>query len=579
MKRFLKQVFIVVLGIFISLVLLVGGIVFLLRPSKPQLTSKTVLRIALHGKVVERANDTWEQLFQANQEEVIDLSVLKEAIKQAQGDKKIKGIYLEAGMLRAGWASLEEIRETLLSFKKAGKFIVAYGENYTQKTYYLASLADDIVLHPAGIFPLQGLSQTVFFYQSLFEKLEITPQVFRVGNYKSAVEPFTRQDMSPASRHQSTVLLKTIYNHFLQQIAKDRTLKKASLEAMIDKLSVVLPQDAHRAKLVTQVGHKDGSEALVKAKLGLDEKAEIHYLSCKAYASLKKRSKTSKNQVAVLIADGAIVDGESEFGTVGAKDLVAHLQAAREDDNIKAIVLRINSPGGSALASDVLWQELMLTKAQKPVVASLSDVAASGGYYLASACDRIVAQPTTITGSIGIFGLFLDVNALLKNKLGITTDVVKLGSSADLLSNPGRPFTTHEKTVIQRIIDCGYATFLERVATGRGMDVKEVERVASGRVWSGRAAQKKNLVDDLGGLEDAISAAAQLAAIQKDYAVSYRPKPQSLYEQLFKRGRSSRSGLETLTVLQKTIPAWKSIQVLISMKGIQARLPYEMEVD
>lgn len=579
MKHFLKQIFAIVLGIFASLALLVSVVSFFLQPSKPKLTSKTVLRIALQGNVVERANDTLTQFIQGGQDEVVDLLAFKGAIKQAQKDKRIQGIYLEAGALRAGWASLEEMREALLSFKKAGKFIVAYGESYTQKTYYLASLADDIVLHPAGIFPLQGLHQTVFFYKKLLDKLEIAPEVFRVGSYKSAVEPFIRQSMSPASKHQSTVLLKTIYNHFLHQVATARTIKKASLEAMADTLAVMLPQDACQAKLVTQVAHVDGAEALIKARLGVDQKADVHYISYEKYVSLKKTRSASKNQIAVLIAEGPIVDGKGGPGTIGAKGLAADLKAAREDDTIKAVVLRINSPGGSALASDVLWQELMLTKAKKPVVASLSDVAASGGYYLASACDRIVAQPTTITGSIGIFGLFFDVNALLRNKLGITTDVVKLGSSADLLSNLGRSFTAREKAVIQRVIDKGYATFLERVATGRGLDQETVKRVASGRVWSGHAAQKQDLVDDLGGLEDAIRAASELAVMPKDYVVSYWPKSQTLYEQIFKRGRKNSNAIESLAALQATIPGWKHMQDLINMKGIQARLPYEIEID
>ncbi|MEL6358531.1 MAG: signal peptide peptidase SppA [Bacteroidota bacterium] len=535
--------------------------------------------MALQGNVVERINDSWGRLIQDDQEAAVDLLALKEAIKHAQKDKNIQGIYLEIGRLRAGWASLEEIQEALLSFKKAGKFIVAYGESYTQKTYYLASSADDIVLHPAGMFPWQGLHQTVFFYKALFDKLEITPQIFRVGSYKSAVEPFMRQDMSPASKRQSTVLLKAIYNHFLQQIATTRTLKKASLAALADTSVVMLPQDAHQAKLVTQIGHVDSAESLIKTKLDVDPEATIHYIAYDEYASLKRTSPASKNQVAVLVAEGPIVDGNGTPGTIGAKTLAADLKALRENDAVKAVVLRINSPGGSALASDVLWHELRRTKEKKPVVASLSDVAASGGYCLAAACDRIVAQPTTITGSIGIFGLFFDVDALLKNKLGITTDVAKLGNSADLLSNPGRAITVREKTIIQRIIDEGYTTFLQRVATGRGLDIKAVERVASGRVWSGMDAQAKGLVDDLGSLEDAIRAAGELAAIPKDYTISYWPKPQSLYEQLFKRGKSSTSQLETLTVLQNTFPAWKSLQLLTDMRGIQARLPYEVEIE
>ncbi|MEM9416811.1 MAG: signal peptide peptidase SppA [Bacteroidota bacterium] len=583
MKRFLKQVLVVVFGIFTSLVLLVGILLLLLppllKPSKPKLKPKTVLRIALHGSVVERDTDTFAQLIQGNQEEILDLIALKEAIKQAQADKHIRGIYLEVGALRAGWASLEEIRASLLSFKKAGKFIVAYGENYTQKTYYLASLADDIVLHPAGIFPWQGLHQTVFFFKALLDKLEIAPQVFRVGQYKSAVEPFTRQDMSSASKHQSTMLLTTIYDHFLYQVAKARTLKKASLQTMADTLAVVLPQDAYQAKLISQIGYADEAEALIKAKLAIAPEATIRYIAYDKYALLKQSPATSKNQVAVLVAEGAIVDGKGTPGMINSKDLAGHLKTLREDKAVKAVVLRINSPGGSALASDVLWQELMLTKARKPVVASLSDVAASGGYYLASACDRIVAHPTTITGSIGIFGLFFDVNALLSNKLGITTDSVKLGRSADFLSNPGRPLTSHEQAVIQRVVDKGYDTFIQRVATGRGLDQEAVAQVASGRVWSGQAAQTRGLVDDLGGLDDAIQAAAQLAAIDKNYSVSYWPKPKTLSEQILSSWRRTTSAKAVLHAWQADFPALGPIRELVNMTGVQARLPYRIEIE
>ena len=577
MQHFFKQILIVVIGILTSLALLVGILLLLLQPSKPKLADKTVLHIALCGSVVERVPDTLMQLFKGNQEKVIDLLALKGAIKHAQKDKNIQGIYLEADVLNAGWASLEEIREALLSFKKAGKFIVAYGENYTQKTYYLASLADDIVLHPAGIFLLRGLNQTVLFYKALLDKLEVVPQIFRVGQYKSAVEPFTRQDMSPASKYQITVLLKAIYNHFLHKVATARTLQKASLQEMADTLAVVLPQDACHAKLVSRVGHFDEAEALIKTKLAVDEEATINYIACEKYALLKKTSESSKNQVAVLIAEGIIVDGEGAPDTIGSKDLAANLRALREDEAVKAIVLRINSPGGSALAADVLWKELMLTKAQKPVVASMSDVAASGGYYLAAACNRILAHPTTITGSIGIFGLFFDVHALLRNKLGITTDTVKTGSSADLLNNPGRPLTPHEKAVIQRLIDKGYSTFLERVATGRSLDKEAIARVASGRVWSGQAAQKQGLIDELGGLEEAIQAAAKLAAIEKDYVVSYWPKLLTLPEQLFSSWRSDIGDRTALRTLQANFLPLKHIQELINMRGVQARLPYMIE--
>jgi protease IV len=578
-KRILKQVLIVVIGVFTSMALFVILLLLLLQPSKPSITDKTVLHIALRGRVVEHAPDTLMQLFQKEQEQVIDLLALKDTIKHAQEDSNIRGIYLEANALQAGWASLEEIRNSLLSFQKTGKFIVAYGAHYTQKTYYLASLADEIVLHPGGIFHLKGLSQTVFFYKALLDQLEVAPQVFRVGEYKSAVEPFTRQDMSQASKHQSSRLLHAIYNHFLANIAIARGLKKTSMQTMADELLVVMPRDACRAKLVSQVGHFDDAEALIKTKLALAQDASINYMPFSKYASFKKTPQSSKKQIAVLIAEGNIVDGFGTPGTIGSKDLTASLRNIRKDKSVKAVVLRINSSGGSALAADTLWKELILTKAQKPVVASMSDVVASGGYYLASACNKILAHPTTITGSIGIFGLFFDVHALLNNKLGITTDAVKTGSSADMFENLGRPLNNHEKIMMQKVVDKGYNTFLERVAAGRKMNKQAIARVAGGRVWTGQMAQEKGLVDELGGLETAIQVAAKLAAIEDEYTVFYWPKTQTLSEQVFGGWRSHVSGAMTLCALHANFPAFKHIQELIDMTGIQARLPYRIEIE
>lgn len=586
-KRFFKQVFIVVGGIFISLLLFISlGFAFFhlyrIKYSRPTITDNTVLYLELRGKVVERESNTFRQA------KTIDLMALQDAMQRAQTDKNIEGIYLRAGALQAGWASLEAIRNALLSFQKAGKFIIAYGENYTQKAYYLACLADEIVLHPEGLFHFNGLSQVVLFYKVLLDKLGIVPQIFRVGQYKSAIEPFMRQDMSQASKYQSSQVLNAIYDYFLDTITVARGLKKASMKAMADALSVVLPYDAWREKLITQIGHFDDVEALIKTKLSVAQDAHINYVSIDKYASYYKTSKTSEKEIAVLMVEGEMVDGVGASGTIGSTDLALSLRTIREDDSIKAVVLRINSPGGSALAADVVWKELMLTKAQKPVVASMSDVAASGGYYLASACDYIFAHPTTITGSIGIFGLYFDVHALLKNKLGITTDTVKTGSSADLLQNSGRPLSSYEKQVIQKVVDKGYNTFLERVATGRQVDKATIECVASGRVWTGQQALKNGLVDALGNLDTAINEAVKLSTIQDQdkYTVSFWPKlkffwskPSTIVTQALDSLAVHSSDAKNWRALQANFPILKHSHELASMTGIQARLPYVFAIE
>ncbi len=578
MIRLFKQVFVTVVGIFIALAILLNVFLLSLQPAKPKITHKSVLQIVLQGGIVERAPSAPSYLT-GGQEETIDLERLKEAIKHAQGDTHIQAIYLEAGALRAGWAQLKEIREALLAFKKAGKFIISYGTYYTQKAYYLASLADDIVLNPEGKFFFQGLSQTVFFYKSMLEKLEVEPQIFRVGKYKSAVEPFTCQEMSEASRHQSTVLLNALYDHFLDAVATTRKLTQASLRKMADALAVVMPEDAYKAQLVSQVGYFSDAETLVKTRLGLAESSSVNYIPFDKYALLIKLPKASQQQIAVLTAEGVIVDGKGISNNVGAQTFAENIRKLKEDRSIKAVVLRINSPGGSALAAEVLWKELTLLKEKKPLIASMSDVAASGGYYLATACEPILAHPTTITGSIGIFGLFFDANALLRNKLGITTDVVKTTNSADLFSNPGRPLSRYEKEVIQKYIDKGYATFLERVALGRKLDGQAVVQVASGRVWPGNLAQEKGLVDELGGLEEAIKVAAKLANLGDKYAVTYWPKSKNFLEQILSEWGSSIRGEAARHALHKTFPAFQHIQTLATMIGIQARLPYVIEIE
>ena len=572
MRKVLHQILVTVAAIFIAAVIFTNMLIWLIQPSQPKITKKTVLRIALDGKVVEYLPSDPLSMLARRPEGRINLLLLKKAILHAQEDARIQGICLEARALRAGWAQLEEIRQALQAFQQAGKFIVAYGDYYTQKAYYLASLADDIVLNPEGEFFLQGLGSTVFFYKSMMEKLDIKPEIFRVGRYKSAVEPYMRQDMSAESKYQSTVLLTKLYDHFLDTVAKARQCTPTALRQMADDLSAAMPDAACQYQLISQVGYLPDAESLIRNKLDLKEEESINYVSFEDYATTLNAPRASKKQVAVLVAEGVIVD-RGEEDNITAKAFVEHIRAIKEDDNIKAVVLRINSPGGSALASSILWKELNLLKEKKPVVASLSAVAASGGYQMAIACNRIFAHPTTLTGSIGIFGLFFDANALLRNTLGITTDVAKTSPSADLFVNPGRPLSTHERNVIQKFIDSGYASFLEKVAQGRNLDLQAVEQVASGRVWPGQLAQEHGLIDELGGLQEAICEAATLASLKDDYTVNYWPKEKSLFEIIFNSWSVAREDVMWST-LQKKLPALKHLRELVDLQGVQARMPY-----
>jgi protease-4 len=589
MKRFFKQVFITALGFLLSVVLLVGiilGIIlFKTKPTTPKVHSNSILRIALHGTVAEHSPKSPLQAVLMGNKDLIDLVVLKKAIQAAQKDPHIQGIYLEVGNLVAGWASLEEIRTALQTFKETGKFIIAYGEHYNHKTYYLSSLADEIVLHPAGDFFFAGLNLTILFYKQLLDKLQINPEIFRVGGYKSAVEPFTSVSMSEASKQQSTILLHTIYDHMLHKIALARDLTVAGLKAIANDVSVLHPQGVYKTSLITQIGHLDDAEALINHKLGLEAGVSINYVNFDKYPAEERVAQSPKTQIAVVVASGLMIDGPEIANSINTKNFVENLRKLRKDPTVKAIVLRINSPGGSALASDTMWKELMLTKAVKPIVASMADVAASGGYYLATACHHIVAHPTTITGSIGVFSYYFNVDGFLKNKLGITRDGVKTGPSADLFSVP-RALTAQEKTALQKYIEQSYDAFLEKVATGRQMDQAAVTRIAGGRVWPGALAKEHGLVDELGGLEEAIEKAAGLAGLKEDYSLSYWPKSKTWFEELLSEWKGTQNN-KLVNLLEKLISSGsaanyfdlKNLQELGSLKGIQMRLPYRLEID
>lgn len=584
MRDFFRQTLIfaasMLLALFLVVIVLSMGISALQKAEQPKITANSVLRIVLEGDVKEHnPHRNIPLLLQQNASPTIALNTLKEAIKAAKGDARIRGILLEAKELSVGWASLQEIREALLDFKQAGKFVIACGDSYSLKTYYLAALSDEIFLHPEGIFRFNGMSKTVMFYQSLLEKLSIKPQILRVGKYKSFTEPFTRQDMSPANRKQCTALIENIYEHILQHIGEGRKLAPAVLRKGADDLSVAIPANACKMGLVSRLGYYSDVEKEINTRLGTPLDAAIHHIDFARYASLQKPHRARQDKIAVIVAEGHIQHGKGQHGTISSAPFVKLLRAAREDKTIKGVVLRINSPGGSALASDILWQEIKRLREEKPVVASMADVAASGGYYMAAACNHITAQHNTVTGSIGVWGLFFDTHALL-SRIGITTDVVKTNVSADLFINPGRPTSPREKRALKKVIEKIYDTFLDRVAEGRNMEKDAVEHIAAGRVWSGKQAQGRGLVDTLGGLNDAIATAAKLAKLEGEYAVIYRPKTKSLWEFLFEDELSEAAARRAcIQSLQEEYPILRYYQELSTMQGIQARLPYTFSME
>ena len=519
----------------------------------------------------------------------IGLVGLKEVIGRAKDDDDIKGILLNLELVQGGMASLEEVRDALLDFKKAGKFIVAYHEITSEKSYYLSSVANEIYLHPQGTLEFNGLSSEVMFYKRLFDKAGIEPYIFRVGSFKSAVEPFFRENFSDSARYQTVSYLNSLNDHMLGQVAASRQIAAPRLKVISDSMLVHNANDALRLKLVTKLGYYDEVQDYLRRKLNVkaDEKPSVVSLSDYQDADKadEKEGKTSGNRIAVIYAEGDIVTGKGSDDNIGSDKFAEAIRKARLDDKVKAVVLRINSPGGSSLASDIIYREVVLTKKVKPIIASMSDVAASGGYYIAMACDTIVAHPNTITGSIGVFGVLPNIQPLLADKLGITVDRVSTGKFSDLPTIT-RALSPYEKQQMQLEVNDIYADFTSKAAAGRHMPVERLRRIASGRVWSGSEGKKIGLVDVLGSYEDALKIAASRAHLKADdYQVQRLPRQKSAVEKFFSRftgdDEDEQAAAEARLLQAKLgplYPAVRQYQQLMQMRGVQARLPYELEI-
>lgn len=585
MRGFLKSVLATMVGIFlfwfIGFIFLMIIVTALSTEEKVIISNNSFLHLRLDRPITEReVEDPFADVLGGFGGEVgtIGLLEIKSAIKNAKTDSKISGIYLEPGFAMGGFASLKEIRDALLDFKTSGKPIITYSEYYTEGAYYLASVADEIHLNPLGVVELNGLSSEVVFLKGMFDKLEIEPQIFRVGEFKSAVEPFFRKDMSPESRLQITSFLNSIYDTYLTEVSESLNLEKAQLEAISDQMKVRSAQDALDNKLVSALSYQDQVELSLKQSIN---DSTSHKTKLVSYSKYRKTffedNLSSKDRIAVIVANGEITGGEGDNNIIGSETIAEEIRKARLDGKIKAVVLRINSPGGGLIASDVIWREVVLCRAVKPVIASMSDVAASGGYYIAMAADTIVAQPNTITGSIGIFGLMFNAKGFLNNKLGITTETVKTGELSDIMTFT-RPLNDAEKAIIQAQVESGYESFTSKAALGRNMHIDTLKSYASGRVWSGTEAKDRGLVDVLGGLDDAISIAAEKAGIGSDYSVRYYPKQKTVLEQLLKDMGAEARIQFVKWELGEYYPVWKETEKIKGMTGIQARLPFEFDI-
>jgi protease-4 len=590
-RQFFKFVLATVVGLVVfsalGFILLAGLAAAVGSSANKTVASNSVLELKLDKPISERRQSA-DLLGSGGA--TLGLVGLKDAIREAKTDDDIKGILLNLELVQGGMASLEEVRDALLDFKRSGKFIVAYHEIASEKSYYLSSVADQIYLHPQGSLEFNGLSSEVMFYKRLFDKAGIEPYIFRVGSFKSAVEPFFRENFSDSARYQTVSYLNSLNDHMLGQVAASRQIPAPRLKVISDSMLVHNAKDALRLKLVTKLGYFDEVQDYLRGKLGVkaDKKPSVVSLSDYQRADKdddEKEGSTSGNRIAVIYAEGDIVTGRGSDDNIGSDKFAEAIRKARLDDKVKAVVLRINSPGGSSLASDIIYREVVLTKKVKPIIASMSDVAASGGYYIAMACDTIVAHPNSITGSIGVFGVLPNIQPLLADKLGITVDRVTTGKFSDLPTIT-RSLTAYEKQQLQLEVNEIYADFTAKAALGRHMPVERLRRIASGRVWSGTEGKQIGLVDVLGSYEDALKIAGARAHLKEgDYQVQRLPRTKSAVEKFFGRFTGSddeEQAAAEARLLQAKLgplyPAVRQYQQLMQMRGVQARLPYELEI-
>ncbi|MGB5978720.1 MAG: signal peptide peptidase SppA [Cyclobacteriaceae bacterium] len=581
MKTFFK----VVLGCLVALFVFVLFWVFLFSAlvagaeEKVTVADNSVLYLKLNGPIKERVA---EMPFDAGDlfggPTPVSLVSTLESIEYAQEDDNIKGIYIEPGLFSAGYGHMKEIRDALIDFKESGKFIVAYSELYTEGSYYLSSVADEIYLMPQGFFELNGLSSEVTFIKGTLEKLKVKPEIFRVGEYKGAVETFLRDDLSAENREQIESYLNSLYDTYLEEVSASRGIDVNELRSISDSMLVRDNKDAVDMKLLTAQAYSSEVQDILKERSGTDLDDDLELIEVKDYRSSFKLKGDYGTRIAVIVADGDIVSGESTDNMVGSFTIAEELRKARENDKVKAVVIRINSPGGSALASDVMWNEIRLTAEEKPVIASMSNVAASGGYYMAMAADTIMAQPNTITGSIGIFLLRFNAQGMLNEHLGVTTDVVNTGKYSDILTM-SRPLSEGEREIIQKQVDEGYRTFITKAAQGRDMNLDRMKALAGGRVWSGTEALERGLVDKLGGLNDAIATAASSAGLEDgDYSVRYYPEEKDFFEKIAEGFNSKAEQRIAEEQLGEYYQYLKLMNKLNSYQGMQARMPFEMEI-
>ena len=534
----------------------------------------------LNGTLAERSQENPLDLIMKDDYKTYGLDDILSSIKKAKENEDIKGIYIQATSLGAGFASLEEIRNALKDFKESGKFVVAYGDAYTQGLYYLSSVADKVLLNPQGMLEWRGLAATPMFFKDLLEKVGVEMQVFKVGTYKSAVEPYIATEMSPANREQTQAFIGSIWQQILNEVSESRKISVDSLNALASRNMDLQPAELYLSTgLADTLMYKDEVLAYLKQLTDCKEDEKLNTLSLEDMVNVKRNVPKDKsgNVIAVYYAYGEIDGDESADGEgINSEKVIKDLRKLREDESVKAVVLRVNSPGGSAYGSEQIWREVSLLKQEKPVIVSMGDYAASGGYYISCAADWIVAEPTTLTGSIGIFGLVPNAEGLLKDKLGLNFDVVKTNELADL-GDLTRPFNEEEKALMQGMVNKGYELFTKRCADGRKMNIEDIKKIAEGRVWTGEMAKDLKLVDELGGLDEAVEVAASHAKIERYTLVSYPEKEDFLTSLL-----NTRPSRYISSRMQENFGEYynglRFVKNLKDADRLQARMPFDVVI-
>ena len=578
MKSFFKTFFAALLALFIFSLLgffiLIGIAAAFSTDEKVAVAQNSVLVIDASETFLEQSkNDPFSELMNKKNGKQPSLSELIGLLHYAKKDSSIKGIYIKCAENPNGYAATEEIRKALIDFKKSNKFIVAYAETISQKGYMMANVADQIYTHPQGGMEWAGFNYETIFFKGLIDKLEIEPQIFYAGKFKSATEPFRYAQMSDANKLQTGIWLNSIYNNFIQGTAEMRQLNADSIKAFANEGKVQNAKDALKYKLVDGLLYDDQLKKIISKKLRVADETKISFVSINNYAESVALRGTGSGKIAVIYADGDVVMGKGQNEAIASDDYRALIQKIRNDKSIDAVVLRVNSPGGSALASDIIWREIDLLKKEKPVVVSMGDVAASGGYYIACGADSIYADANTITGSIGVFSVIPNAEKFLKNKVGITFDRVKTGQYADAPSAT-RALTITEQRFLQAGVDSVYHTFKSRVAAGRQKSVDYIDSIAQGRVWTGADAINVGLVDKIGTLNDALASAAKMAKL-KGYTIKKYPESKSFIEEFFEGYKNE---VKTKAIQQELgLEQWQVLQHIKSMKQLmgqpQARLP------